>query len=443
MTSDYLTKYLIENGLITGKEKRTNFHRYYFDLDDTIADTSELRMHRKTEEGRKHISKNIDKFEINYYPNVTKLVNELGREKRAEIITNISEEYAKAVLRKGGFLDSIPVRCRLKKPCQDNLYKTLPKWGASGLVIGDSPIDILMAHGYEEDFGGYDWPFSEHLLSAGVLWANYTPEEKLRKAARISMAEPQKILMKTAQLEGLIDDFESGKGFAYRTRKEPHKYKIVEWDEFSPYGYEKCSKEIRVFHIGEYHKKQNNARMDDFSQRIMRFKDSRNFSPAEINSYLEDEFYTEKTGLIHFDNYRDNLKFLLKAAKEKIYEMNLNGKSIVIAAPEASPHYCYETDINHAFARKLNKSMFNESTKRFVYRLFPKLKGEKGYKIHLKTMGIKKQSNLEDYDNVIIFDDVYTSNSQVNSVAYLLRKKAKFSGNLYCLTLGKTARQGI
>jgi len=443
---DCIEKYLRDNGAITGKANKRDFKKYYFDLDDTVADTSELRMHRKTEEGKKYISENIKKFNIGYYPDLTKLINKLNEKEKVSIITNISEEYARAVLDRGGFSKSIPIHCELKKPCQDLFSKkVLSKQAISdGIVIGNSPIDILTAHGYEEDFAGYDWPISHHLPSAGILWGRYKDDgQRLRNAERIQKAEPSRMLMEISQLEGLMEDFEKG-NMGYKLRKDPHRHDCVKKEEFYPSLMRKYSEGITYRHLGYFHPKEKGKRMDDFSQRILRFKDSRNFQLDEIKNNLKDEFFykgAEKQGLISFDTYKDNFYRLIYMAKEKIGALSLNGKSIVVASPGSSPEYCNESDINHLFARRLNKDIFNiPDSKRFVSRIFPKIRHMKGTEIHLKTIGIRKNDKLPEVSNIIIFDDVYTGGSQTNALAYLLREKAGFNGNLYCLTLGKTDR---
>jgi phosphoglycolate phosphatase-like HAD superfamily hydrolase len=435
-----ITAYLKRNGVKFNKEKTSRKH-YYFDLDDTIADTSKLRVYRRTEDGRKYISENTEKFSIGYYPEITRLVNNLNEKGQASIITNMSEEYAKAVLKRGEFSSSLPVYCDLKKPCQDLFEERVlsKKVWSDGIVIGNSPSDILAAHGYEEDFAGYNWPKSHHLPSVGVLWGKYKDvEERFKQAAKISSAEPRKILLKISQLEEIIEKCEK-EGIGYELRKDPHSYNCVENDEFFPYNLEKYAKDIKNIYLGEFYPREKGKHMDDFSQKIIRFKNSRDVPLTDINENLKDEFYSRGYGLLSFDTYIQNLNALLAIAKPKIDGLNLKGKSLVVAAPGSSPEYCNESDINHIFARKINKDFFGfPDTGRFIKRIFPKIKHQRGAEIHIKTMGIKRGEKLPLLDNIIIFDDIYTTGSQTKSIAYLLRKKARFQGNLYCLTLGKT-----
>ncbi|MEM2956141.1 MAG: HAD hydrolase-like protein [Candidatus Pacearchaeota archaeon] len=413
--------------------------KYLFDLDNTIADTSEIKIYRKSAEGMEYLAENIDKFNIYYNPKITNLINKLNEKGKISIITNAPLNYAKAILKKGEFSESIPIYSNMKKPIPTKIYFELKRKinPNETIVIGNSPKDIIAAHGYIEDFAGYEWPETFNLPSAGVIFKRENEKIRLKKAIKLNKAEPNKILKNTEDLEELVDEFESGK-ITYQRRKSIDEYFFISKQELP----EKDIK-IEIFYLGNYYPKDKFPDMnkkDAFSQHLLRFKRAQDCPIENINDRIIDKYFFN--GQIRgIYTYWHSIKFFLEKAEDRIDEMNLKGKTEVIASPNSYPEYCYDTDVNQAFARKLNNDCFNISeTKRIVYRVFPKEKHSRGIENHLKTIGIEKTalSHIQTLNNIIIFDDNITSGSQIKAIAYLLRQKCNFQGNIYGLTLGKT-----
>ncbi len=113
-----------------------------------------------------------------------------------------------------------------------------------------------------------------------------------------------------------------------------------------------------------------------------------------------------------------------------------------IAAPNSAPDYCYHFDVNQWMASRINH-YFGVSHKlgRDIARVFPKSEahnnGSRGLSSHYSTMGMLAERKLHVPQNIIIFDDITSSGSQIKAVAKIFRNFFEFKGNIYGVVLGQ------
>ena len=390
--------------------------QYLFDLDGTLINTSALKPHRKTNEGRRYVASSPNSVQTDIYSShLVDLVNRLNKEKCASVITNSPLDYSKALLKKHGY-DDIPVHAGLEKPDTELLMLNITN--RESMIIGDTALDILTAH--ECNF-----------CSTAVLWGDDSQEQLVR-------SEPSKIASRSRDLDEIINEFESGK-ISYNERQDPKNYNYLSKPSLN-------DPEVMHFYLNDYHSESLEKKpivIDDnykFAAKILRFKEAKNSTMQDIKNNAR-SYYFNKGRVKGGEIFKIMLLDFYKSIAEKIGEMDLKGKSAMIAAPNSFPEYCYKSDISQSFAKKINKDIFgNDFTERFVFRVHPKKESHSGgiRTGNYWTMGIKKGSKLPDADNILIFDDIYTTGSQTRAIAHILRELAGFNGNLYCLTLGKT-----
>jgi predicted amidophosphoribosyltransferase len=128
--------------------------------------------------------------------------------------------------------------------------------------------------------------------------------------------------------------------------------------------------------------------------------------------------------------------------ENKIDEIGLREETIVVAVPNSSPEYCYRFDANHVFTAALarDRAILTATDDRILSRVHPKseshLTGNRSSHEHYRTMGFS-EIDLSQEKNIILFDDVTTSGTQLTSAAKMLRYFG-FRGNFYCVALAKT-----
>ncbi len=399
---------------------------YFFDFDETLVDTSKLVPYRQTSEGRQYVADYPEEVETHLInKRFVPLINRLAKSNQISITTNSPDPYTKALLQKYGFSENIPVYSNLHKPCSDNLAIAIRKQCRSkkkALSIGDSASDVLAAHGCS-------------IPSIAVTWGKTSTIKQLRKA------EPSQIVSDFNELLEGIKAFEKD-DILYKQRTEPENYTYLSPDLY--YNIE--DPDIEIYSLGSYYPTGHEMFRHSQSNEILRFKDIKGFSYKEIKDGAYATFFHNrkiKSGRVFFDV----LKEFYDQISEKINSIDISGRSLVIAAPNSAPEYCYKTDINQVMANLINRNLFKISKdyrQRFIFRVIPKkeshLYGGRSEEEHYKTIGIKDPNFLpKKLNNLLIFDDITTSNSQLYSIATLMRAICDFHGNIYGIVLGKTS----
>lgn len=394
---------------------------YFFDLDECLVDTSQIKDYRYTREGLEFITQHPEKVPTKVYDQwLADYVNTLHRiHKNVSIATNSPPNYARAILNKHKFSKDIPIYAGISKPLSKRFNSVLENLKINpedAILIGDTSKDILTAHGCE-------------CASLATPWGEHTLDQ-------IKKAEPSAIVNEPRQLEELIKDFDIG-NIKYSSRKDPQNYLFFDEEKSTPFP------EIKLLNLEDYHPVSRPS--NNFSKRVLRFKKIKNSTIDEIREGKKDLFFHDGE-LKGRKAFKYEFKILLEQTREYISGMNLKGSTLVLPSPNSCPEYCYNSDPNLMMAQRLNKRYFEiDSPGKIFHRVYPKEaahnSGARNKEIHYKTIGIKKTTQLPKTDNIIIFDDIITFGTQIRSLANILRQITGFSGNLYGLALGKTVQE--
>ncbi len=394
-----------------------------FDLDDTLVDTSKLKPYRKTRQGREFIVENVDDLPTELcHPSLLEIVESYHRKTSVSILTNSPYDYSKAILQKHGFPSDLPVIAAAKKPSPVGLRKaaTQARIGTgSMLLIGDAATDILAAH-------------SCRTPSVAVTWG-FSSEKQLRRA------EPQRITSDAGELEDIITGMEKSWN-AYKPRASPNQYNFLPKEEFY-----QPTPEVDFHSVGEY-VPFSSGRKDYFSGDILTFKRAKNFTIKEIVDGATDKYFY--SGQIRNGaGFKSNVVSFANKAGDLLDSMDLPGKTLLVAAPNSYPEYCYKADINRVVVKMLanRDDDYHCHERRLLRRIHPKTEahhmGDRSLYTHYKNIGMGKKEIVEiDPDNIVIFDDIKTTGTQLKSLAKLLQY---FVGdaNFYSLTLGETRQE--
>ncbi|MBS3124315.1 HAD family hydrolase [Candidatus Woesearchaeota archaeon] len=390
-----------------------------FDLDETLVSTAHLQPYFTTNEGKEYIANNIDQIPTELkHPELLKLVRSYHKNESAIILTNSPPAYARNLLNKHGFPADLPVYAALNKPHLPLLERMLREENINleeAIFVGDSAIDILSAHAID-------------IASTAVTWGNTSTEEQLKRA------EPQKIVSDYQDLEKAISDFEN-RAYSYQPRLDPDNYlqvdnRINQQDEV----------ELNILDLGKYIP-YSRGNSDQFSKEIMRFKKCKNHLLREIKANSRDKFF-------YNGQVRDGSTFIsalthfLKLAAPHLEKRIFPADTCLIPLPNSLPEYCYKTDINLLFTRDLakltGKKVINE---RIAYRLEPvqeaHLGGSRSEERHYRSSGFLNLEKINGASQIVLFDDITTSGSQLKAFARMLRF-CGFKGKISAMVLGKT-----
>jgi phosphoglycolate phosphatase-like HAD superfamily hydrolase len=393
----------------------------FFDFDETLVDTSELRPYRQTAEGRRFITDYPDQINTKLInPDILTLFNKLAQTNLSVIATNSAFDYTITLLKKHRFRIDIPVYYNLHKPCHDDLSCAIIDQCAvasDSLYVGDSASDIIAAHGCR-------------MPSVAVTWGNTSTPAQLKKA------EPTRIARNVNELRACIGSFSKGE-LNYVERIDPDGYIFsddppdeVDIEFHSLYTY------YPTRHPNFYNSKSNG---------ILRFKDIKDFSFNEIRGGATGSYFYNgeiKSGLLLKDVFNE---FYLQMSTF-LNSLELKGNSYVVAAPNSAPEFCYKSDVNQIMANILNHNLFKIERaylKRIFFRIFPKreshLNGARSEAVHFETIGVKETDGIpKNLQNIIIFDDITTTRTQIKCLAKILKTFFNFDGSLLSVTLGKT-----
>jgi phosphoglycolate phosphatase-like HAD superfamily hydrolase len=389
---------------------------FVFDLDGTLINTAAKRPYMTSNEGKRYLAANPGCIKTQLYDELLlKIVSFLNKTGQAIIATDSPDDYARAMLAKHDFPSDLPLFAAMGKPFPDKFAESM---GANEiaprdlLVIGDSPKDILFAHAIESP-------------SVGVSWGDYDDEN-------IARANPNSVIDHADELEDIIRNFTADK-IVHKPRTDPDCYKF--------FDYKLTDHQMTNHALQDYvpYSRDKKAFYNSGSDKILLFKKAKDYTLKEINTGVSDSYFN-KGHVQNGDNIANAVIHFKEKVARAILGLNLPGKTTVVAAPNSLPEYCYQTDINHVAASMVNREYFGgEKCQRLFYRVYPKDEahqgGSRNDKIHFETIGVK--SELQKTDNLIIFDDIYTSGSQIDSIGIMARQLG-FVGNLHAFLLGKT-----
>jgi len=289
-------------------------------------------------------------------------------------------------------------------------------------MIGDTARDILTAH-------------QARIPSIAVTWGSTSSIEQ------IAQAEPTRIASDFQDLEYKIADFEEGV-FNYKSRTKHRDYMMLPESQRNKI----LSVKIENKYLGEFCSYKKDKR-DIHSNLVRAFDQSRDVSVKDIQTGCRKEYFAGgivRQGEVFNDvleNFKDRMSRL-------ILSFNLKGSTGIIAAPNSCPEYCYKSDPHQNLVEDVAKITgckcrdINSEYRRVVNRVFPKVSshtgGGRGIFNHYKTMGFSPIMDLSSLNNIVIFDNVKTTGSQIKSMAFFLYHFG-FRGKFCSATLAYTS----
>jgi hypothetical protein len=382
---------------------------YYFDFDNTLVKTRHLIGYMGRKEGREFIVNNPSRVNTQIVnPALVGIVKNLGD--NAIILTNSPENYARALLEKHGFPKNLRVMGSAEKPCSDQKKYNPIYLPEDSIVIGDSPIDILLAH-------------KQRVPSIAYLEGTVFPESSLDKALPSATAKT------ASDLENL---------FSEKLIYEPR-----DFSDFQPLS-RFTSEDITIAHIGDYYKTSSpNFNNSVFSKNILNYKNAKDYKDREIDGGQQELFYST-----YYQKPRGGVSFLKlfgdfeKLLNDKIDSFNLQGKTVMFGIPNSLPEFAYLSDTNHRIAKKYNQE---DTECRGIYRITPvpdaHSTGQRDSRKHIGTMAANIHQPIDSrIDNIILFDDITTTGTQFYCAAALLRQVG-YKNNIIGLALGRTVHE--
>lgn len=405
---------------------------YIFDFDGTIIETKVLDPYRNSQEGRKYLIDNIAGLNTTEYsPAIKKIIEYLHKKRALTILTNSPENETRAILKKHAFPDNLPIIGSARKPQVtkiENLVKQLRRDGLEVILIGDTPKDILTAHALR-------------IPSLGVLWSQESTTDKILKA------EPSLYTTIPEEFEEWFR-ISAKEHIEYSPRKNPNDYVFAQEISGRPISktevmFNALSKYIKVSDWKSERKSLAEIGYAEDSKKILSFKRCKDVFGTELKKKCEVYFYG---GKLHSGReYYFMLSEFKTRINERIKQLNLNGRTLIIGLPNSLPEYCYRTDVNYQFTKFCAKDLDDLvlPADRTIYRVYPvdatHATQSRNAKQQLNTIGIIKGFKT-DIENIILFDDIKTTGNQIRAVAYILRSQG-YRGNIIGLTLGETYRQ--
>ena len=375
------------------------------DLDDCLVDTSRIKVYRGNPAGRAYAAANINQLDTReVHPCLQEIVHGYARRGDVTVLTDSPADYAEAVLRKHGFPD-VPIIGSADKPFPDP--GRLPQEPC--IFIGDAAKDILTAHRFDQ-------------VSIGTAWG-YSTERKLQRA------QPQALIDDPEDLEQTLIDIEAG-----RIQYVPFQLPNCQWLN----GQQQATEEVQIVPVADYIPPSKGK--DYWSGDILNFKDMADLKKSELAT---DWIHYFHNGQIKRAISYEWLMNKMVSAVESIVKQ-VDGTSLVVAAPNRMPAFCYKSDPNKLLVSELNNRLDGlvVPDNRIVRRVRPKPKSQKGGRTpawQFATLGYFPQAfaDCARADNIIIFDDVTTSSTQIDCIASLMRA-CGINMPIYAVALGKT-----
>lgn len=379
--------------------------RILVDLDQTLVDTKNLQPYMRNNGGINYVAlhaRNIPTQIIDHN------FVEFCHQNNAIVYTNSSARVAKAVLQKHGI--KLNVYGNSNKPSKKKLEELLANERIDPtqcLIIGDSPLDTLAGH------------------SSGIGTLIFNPATEFNPE-QISLSEPMSVLGNFNDIKRYYNMHKNG-FLKYAKRRRQEELNFFQTDP---------SLRINIANIVDYHPM--NQFNHDPSKQILNFKLIRQITEEELMGGEKNRYFWN--GQLRSNvTYKSLCKRYMLRLMHEISDLKLQGSTLVVAAPNSLPHYCYKTDINHKMAKNMNRELGNKNyDDRILERFYP----SEPKHLHgiitpfYRSVGIRKDADLN-YNNIVLFDDVSTSGGTLNNCANLLRKSG-FNGRIEGLVLGKT-----
>lgn len=383
---------------------------FLFDFDNTLVNTIKLKPYRTTREGHQYITNNPTLVPSQSIDDSLPGLLE-SYQYRSIIASNASTNQIEILLAKHHF-PQLPVYGNLKKPVGPEfqaLISSIRGAGEDAIIIGDSPHDILAAH-------------HNAMASIAVSWGQYSKRQ-------LQKAQPTRIVDNVDELNTTLQEAASGKLVPTPYVIKPH---------LQLYNPSFLDPEITPLSLGTYIP-WGTGQSDQHSKDILTYKAARDYTFKQLENHQTSQYFWN--GSIRAGTRIKSVvdKFFNQVSR-RVESLDLKGTTQLIAAPNCLPSYCYLLDTNHLIAFNVNK---DHEQQRLVERVLPKQKstqGERSKMAHYRTMALNVllEQHQNAPNNIVIFDDVSTTGSQLDVIGSILRSSG-FNENLYSLTLGTTS----
>jgi len=375
-----------------------------------LIDTTAALPYLKTAEGRQALATNCNSVStIEESAALRDIVHSLYHRDAVTIVTNSPHGYARNMLKKHGYPSDLPIVAATGKPNADKMKRRAREIGVSPgdiLMIGDAVTDIIAAH-------ECDMP------SVGVAWG-YSSRKQLL------CAEPNLVIADEDNLDDLVITFEQGL-IEHDPPKRPSKYSFGQpGSDVFPFL------ELNL----DTYKPWNSRSFDDFSNKILRFKEMKDITLEQLNAGKRSRYYY--AGKVRDgDKFVDVFWYFVKKTRVLLDQCGLS-EAHIVPVPNSLPSYAYRLNANRLLASNLKRGPLVNGN--LVERVYPKdaahLGGNRGG--HFETIGILEDFIPDNIGNVVLIDDIRTTGTQMQQLAQILDQfgvGVKFHG----FTLGRTA----
>jgi len=166
---------------------------------------------------------------------------------------------------------------------------------------------------------------------------------------------------------------------------------------------------------------------DLLSGRILSYKEARDYYPEAIKNGARSPYFHNGVARLG-DSFKEVVEILARRLQADVQKAMRGKRPVVVGAPNSNPEFCYPTDMNHQVATWINKQLRLAQPGRLVTRIQPQIPahagGSRNGQLQLQTMGTHKEllEALQEYDQIIIIDDVHTSGSTLHAAGTLLHE---------------------
>jgi len=379
-----------------------------FDFDNVIANLRFLEPFKSTKSGRNFLSSTNIEIKIKEKEGIREVLHNIESNKKINSQIIISNNLERRIFESLNLGINIPIISNVK----------VKNYGSQNLLfVTDKSSLIHTAYGFNVATIGVDW--------------GYNLKDQLERAGA------GKIISKTENIVNIVNSFQK-ENFGWVEKNEFDNLKTTKISESL------MNTEIQNYNIMNYYPYGSNKEMfrASGSDKILNFKAAKDFSLKEIKNGEYDKYYYN--GLKNSYKFIDTITDFYSSLREKIYSLDISGKTIIIALPNSQPEFNYRCDINHQMANTLNEEFAGFEFDRRVLERFKKVDAShinsisRNLFIHYGSIGFRDEQIGNDVKNIILFDDITTSNTQLTASADIIRNGIGFNGNIYGITLGKT-----
>jgi phosphoglycolate phosphatase-like HAD superfamily hydrolase len=421
-----------------------------FDLDNTLVETNACQPYLRTHAGREVIGEYVQSGTVRtalYDSSIVDYVNELSKAAHilVLVVSDSPKNYCLSVLRTHGFeVNENLVFGSQSKPCV-NFDQILEYIGSvynrdfsdsPVVVVGDSPKDIF---------------FGFHIKAPSVFatWGSKFDFEYV-----VNNALPEAVAHDLDTVKSFVGDFLKGE-LSYSERDFSGHFVTLDSEEATPVEFSEGQVGFAREYVPDW---------DEFRNKYDRFtwfdvnwsiKKAKLLTPRQLRQNNALTFYSRSGDIVFGSRFKSNAGHYLKDFLSWLRGKSITGKIALVPMPSSLPREC-----NLSFSMLIlcewwagwinqDRTLPLRVTVCDVLERFEptppshSMGGVRTMYPHFKTIGLFPQQ-LDTIDDdvkaVVLIDDVWTSGSQMNSVATIMTEHNLIpaSAELLAFTLVKT-----